>query len=134
TDRRVVYEPGDHGVHPQRVTQIDDKGERDWIVDRPLGIATEWPVFDAEAALGPPPVALPAADRIDGVITEGVRLPAWLDLRRGPRRLGLRTGVGLLGRRLDQNARRFNATRPLVGFIVGSAGCGLRPPGSLSPR
>src|SRR5262249_14757425 len=99
---------------------------------RPLGIGAELLVFYSEAALGPPPLAFVAADRIDGIIAERVRLPARLDLRHGPRRTRLRIGVWLLAWGLDQTARRFDAARPLVGLIVGSAGGDLRPRSSLA--
>src|SRR5262249_39841661 len=114
------------------VLEIDENGERDGIVDRPLGIDAELLVFNAEAALGSPPLSLVAANRIDGVIAERIRLSAQLNLRRRPRRarwLRLRIGVG---RHLDQNAGRFDAARPLVGFIVGGAGSDLGPRGSFA--
>ena len=55
--------------HYQWMLEIDEDGERVWIVDRPLAISAQWFVLNPEAALGSPPLSLVAADRIDGVIT-----------------------------------------------------------------
>jgi hypothetical protein len=92
TERRVLDMAVAKCRNHQRVIEIDENGEGDRIVDRSLGIGSELLVFDAEAALGPSPLALIAADWIDGVIAERVRLPARLGLRQGLPRPGLRIG------------------------------------------
>jgi hypothetical protein len=79
------------------MVQVDQNGERRGIVNRPFGVSTERLVFDAKAALGPPPLPLIAAGRIDCIVSGGIRPTARLDLRCRPgRSRGRRIGVWII--------------------------------------